>query len=90
MAAGAYAEIVDRPTGIKIGQRMTLRPYVSLSVSWDSNVAGTHSNSRNDGDVLWTVNPGLSLDYRADTWSLLLTGYYNYHAYMKHENSNTL
>lgn len=89
MAAGAYAEIVDRPTGIKIGQRMTLRPYVSLSVSWDSNVAGTHSNSRNDGDVLWTVNPGLSLDYRADTWSLLLTGYYNYHAYMKHENSNT-
>ena len=87
MAVGATAEVLDRPAGIKIGQRMTLRPYVSLSVSWDSNVAGAHGGGGDKGDVLWTVNPGLSLDYRADTWSLLLTGYYNYHAYTKSEYS---
>ena len=37
MAAVASADVLDRPTGIKIGQRMTLRPYVSMSVSYDSS-----------------------------------------------------
>ena len=86
LAIGASAEVLDRPTGIKIGQRMTLRPYVSLSISWDSNVSGSHGNAGNRGDVLWTVNPGFSLDYKADMWSLLLNGYYNYHSYTKSEN----
>ena len=88
VSAWASAEVLDRPSGIKIGQRMTLRPYVAASVSWDSNVGGSHGGSSNQGDVLWTVNPGLSLDYRADTWSLLLTGYYNYYAYAKKENTD--
>ena len=34
----ASADMVDRPTGFKIGERMTLRPYVSLSYTYDSNV----------------------------------------------------
>ena len=34
----ASADVVDRPTGFKIGERMTLRPYVSLSYTYDSNV----------------------------------------------------
>lgn len=79
-AASASADVLDRPTGIKIGQRMTLRPYVSLSVAWDSNVDGSSNAGRNDGDVLWTVNPGLNLDYKAENWALLLNVYYNYHA----------
>ena len=29
-ASVLYAEVQDRPGGIKIGQRMTLRPYVAL------------------------------------------------------------
>ena len=29
-AFAATAEVMDRPQGIKIGQRMTLRPYVSI------------------------------------------------------------
>jgi hypothetical protein len=33
------AETMDRPGGFKIGQRMTLRPYVGLSYTLDSNVA---------------------------------------------------
>ena len=87
-AASASADVLDRPTGIKIGQRMTLRPYVSLSVAWDSNVDGSSNAGRNDGDVLWTVNPGLNLDYKAENWALLLNVYYNYHAYTKSDNVN--
>ena len=88
LVAGASAEVLDRPTGIKIGQRMTLRPYVALSVGYDSNVSASSNAGRNDGDVLWTVNPGLDLDYKAENWSLLLNVYYNYHAYTKSENAS--
>ena len=86
LAAVASADVVDRPTGIKIGQRMTLRPYVSLSVSYDSNVNGSQNSSGSKGDVLWNVNPGLGINYKAENWALLLNLYYQYHAYMKKEN----
>ncbi len=85
-AAVVSAETLDRPTGIKIGQRMTLRPYVSASATFDSNVGGRHSGS--NSDVMWTISPVLALDYRADNWSVLLDGFYNYHAYCKGENVN--
>ena len=86
LAAVASADVVDRPTGIKIGQRMTLRPYVSLSVSYDSNVHGSQSSAGSKGDVLWNINPGLGINYKAENWALLLNLYYRYHAYMKKEN----
>ena len=87
MTAVVSAEVLDRPTGIKIGQRMTLRPYVSISASYDSNVNGSQSSSGSKSDIIWNVNPGLGIDYRAEQWSLLLNLYYRYHAYTKSENS---
>ena len=45
----AFAEVLDRPTGIKIGERMTLRPYVSLSLTYDSNVRAR------SGDIIQDV-----------------------------------
>lgn len=86
LTLSATAEIMERPGGIKIGQRMTLRPYVSFSASYDSNVNSSHDGS-NDGDMMWTISPRLGLTYNAENWSLLLDGYYNYHAYTKSENS---
>lgn len=88
LASVASADVVDRPTGIKIGQRMTLRPYVSLSVAYDSNVHGRQSSGGSKGDVLWSVNPGLGIDYKAENWALLLNLYYRYHAYTKSENAD--
>lgn len=81
--AGAYAEKMDRPVGIPIGERMTLKPYVAVSAAYDSNV-----DSRKNGkeDVVWTVNPGLGLDYKADTWKLAANVYYQYNAYTKHNS----
>ena len=88
MVAVACADVLDRPTGFKIGQRMTLRPYVSLSATYDSNVGGAQSSSASKGDVLWSVNPGLGIDYRTENWSVLLNLYYRYYAYTKSENAN--
>lgn len=88
MAAVASAEVLDRPTGIKIGQRMTLRPYVSMSITYDSNVAGSYGGAANKSDFLWSINPGLGIDYKAENWSLLLNLYYQYNSYTKKEYVN--
>ena len=85
-AAVVGAEVLDRPSGIKIGERMTLRPSVSLSASYDTNVGSRHSNQ--DEDIIWTVNPNLGLDYRAERWSLDLNVHYNYHNYSKSSDND--
>jgi len=77
--------VLDRPEGIKIGQRMTLRPYVSFSITYDSNVRSSYDGK--EGDGLWTVSPGLGLSYNAESWALLLSAYYNYRQYFKSKNS---
>ena len=86
LCLSAGAEVLDRPSGIKIGERLTLRPYVSMSLTYDSNVNGSSSSVDSDGgDFLWTISPSLFLHYNAETWSLILSGFYNYHHYFKNE-----
>ena len=90
--SAASAEVLDRPSGIKIGERMTLRPYVSMSITYDSNVE-PNNMSRTAGkkdDFLWTVSPALWLHYNAETWSLILSGFYNFRQYFdsSHQNYN--
>ena len=77
----ASADVVDRPTGFKIGERMTLRPYVSLSYTYDSNVdSAKHAK---DGST-WVVNPGLGAEYKGDNWELAGRAWYMYHAYNRY------
>ena len=76
----ALAELMDRPSGIKIGQRMTLKPYVGVSATYTSNADGGRDGNEN---VYWTVNPGLRLEYKATNWSLDAGAEYSYHAYSK-------
>lgn len=83
--AVSLAETMDRPAGIKIGERMTLKPYVAFSAAYDSNV---EARKKGREDVVWTVNPGLGLEYKAETWYLLASAYYNYHGYTKKHTSN--
>ena len=88
----ANAEVLDRPSGIKIGERLTLRPFVSISLTYDSNVEA-NSSGRNAGkkdDFLWTISPSLWLHYNAETWSVILSGFYNYRQYFdsSHQNYN--
>lgn len=87
IAAVAGADVMERPVGIRIGQRMCLKPYISFSAIYDSNV-----DNRKDGDddVIWHVNPGLSLEYKAENWMLVANAYYQYNAYSKdHANSSS-
>ena len=79
----ANAEVLDRPSGIKIGERLTLRPFVSLSLTYDSNVSANSSgkNAGKKDDFLWTISPSLWLHYNAETWSVILSGFYNYRQY---------
>lgn len=75
-----FAEYMDRPSGIKFGQRLTLKPYVSTAVTYDSNVEGRSNGAE---DVLWTVNPGFGLEYNSEQWSVVLNGYYQFMAHSK-------
>ena len=84
-AVSASAEMMDRPVGIRIGQRMTLKPYLSLSASYNSNVAGNADGSE---DVIWTVNPGLTLEYLGEQLKLTGNVWYQYNAYSKESNSS--
>ncbi len=84
-SAAALAGAMDRPVGIKIGERMTLKPYLSVSASYDSNVDGRKDGSE---DVIWVVNPGLTLDYRSEQWTATANVFYQYNAYSKHATSS--
>ena len=80
----AEAEVLDRQSGFKIGERLTLRPYVALSLTYDSNVDANRSRQGQDGskdDFLWTISPSLWLHYNGENWSTILSGFYNYRQY---------
>ena len=83
-AFAATAEVLDRPTGFKIGERMTLRPYVNAAATYDSNVGGRNTDTQND--MMWSIGPGFSLDYKQENWSLNLNGFYAYHSYTESKN----
>lgn len=84
-AFAVQAEVLDRPAGFKVGQRMTIRPYVSLYYTWDSNV----SSSPDQGSFSsFNINPGFAFDYKAENWNIAGGAFYQYHAYT--ENSDNL
>lgn len=86
LATAAFAEVMDRPGGIKIGSRMTLRPYVSLSYTYDTNTKSSESNATKSGS--WNISPAAELSYDHENWGLDANVFYSYHAYEK-KNSST-
>lgn len=79
-AIAAFAEdgFLDRPAGIQYGH-LTLRPYVSLSYTFDSNPDSSRSGDNNAS--YWTVNPGVDFDYKGENWKIYGLAYYQYHAF---------
>lgn len=63
-------------SGIKIGDRLTLHPYVSFRYTYDSNVDSGKENSHSSS---WSINPGLTLDFNNEGKSIKINGavYYN-------------
>ncbi len=82
----ANAEVMDRPTGFKIGERMTIRPYVSLFYTFDSNVdSRPHSDKRNGSS--FNINPGFSAIYKGDNWSLTAGARYQHHFHSRNRSN---
>lgn len=78
LASFAEGDMMDRPRGFKIGERMTLKPYVTLGFTYDSNHDQQHKDK---ATTSWVVNPALDLEYKADNWNLDLNVFYGYRAY---------
>lgn len=72
----------DRPQGIKIGQRLTLRPYVSFDLTYDSN---GDQQSDAESETSWFINPHLDMNYRSEHFNGDVGLFYGYRAY----NGNT-
>jgi len=83
-ALSVSADMMDRPGGIRIGQRFLLRPYVSLSYTYDSNHDQQNSSK---STTSWTVDPAIDLSYKADTWNLDMNLFYGYRAYNEYARS---
>ena len=80
-ALTASADFVDRPRGMKIGERLTLRPYVSLSYTYDSNI----DSSKHSKDAsIFVVNPGVGAVYLDDNWEVTGRAWYRYHGYSRY------
>ncbi|MBR4259142.1 MAG: outer membrane beta-barrel protein [Kiritimatiellae bacterium] len=82
-AITASADFVDRPKGFRIGKRLTLRPYVSLSYTYDSNI---DSAKKSKDASIFVVNPGLGAEYIDENWEVLGRAWYSYHGYSRYKS----
>ena len=59
----------SRPTGFRFfNQHLTIKPYVSLSYTYDSNV---DSDSSNEDDSVFAVNPAVDFQWHGAKWMLV-------------------
>lgn len=86
-AAFADAEIRDREPGIKIGERLTLRPYVCMSYTFDSNPDSMRDEGGEEASY-WTINPGFDFDFAGENWKVTGLAYYQYHAFSSGRESS--
>ena len=83
VALAGVSDEMDGPSGIQCGTRLTLKPYVALSYTYDSNVDSTkHSKAGSQ----WIVNPGLDARYLGGNWDIEGSVWYQYHAYNRYVN----
>ena len=72
--------MADKPRGIRPfdSQRLTIKPYVALSYTYDSNIDTSHHAA---DDSIFCVNPGADFTWQGDRWELAGTLWYRYNAY---------
>ena len=69
----------NKPQGFRFfNNRLTIKPYVSLSYTYDSNIDTTH---KADADSIFLVSPGADFTWRGDRWELAGSLWYRYNAY---------
>lgn len=62
-------QTVSRPTGFRFfNQHLTIKPYVALSYTYDSNIDATSSRSH---DSVFAVNPAVDFEWHGAKWELV-------------------
>ena len=74
----------DKPLGFRFfDQHLTIKPYVALSYTYDSNVDTTRHA---DGDGVFCLQPGADFEWKGDRWALVGSLWYRRNAYCKYSN----
>ena len=81
-AGGSEAE---KPMGFRFfNNHLTIKPYLTLSYTFDSNIDTTH---KADSDSIFLVSPGADFSWRGERWELAGNLYYNYNAYCEYNGT---
>ncbi len=84
-ALAAGGSEADKPQGFRFfNQHLTVKPYVAVSYTYDSNFDTTHGGG---GDSVFCLNPGADFTWLADRWSLAGNVWYRWNSYA-HNNGN--
>lgn len=80
----AGESVADKPQGFRFfNQHLTIKPYVALSYTYDSNIDTTRSE---EGDSIFCVQPGADFEWKGERWALVGSLWYRRNAYCKYSN----
>ena len=79
-AVGAQASL---PTGLRFGEHLTIKPYLNVAYTYDSNLDTTHHG---ESDSIFTVTPGANAEWKGDRWSISGNAWYRYKNYDKNSS----
>ncbi len=80
----AGESVADKPQGFRFfNQHLTIKPYVALSYTYDSNVDTTrHAES----DSIFCIQPGADFEWKGERWALVGSLWYRRNAYCEYSN----
>ncbi len=74
----------SKPQGFHFfDNHLTVKPYVALSYTYDSNVDTAH---KADYDSIFSVNPGANFTWKGERWNLVGTLWYRYNSYTRYSS----
>lgn len=74
----------SRPTGFRFfNNHLTIKPYVSLTYTYDSNVDTTHHSV---DDSIFAVMPGADFEWRGERWALTGSLWYRYRYFCEYNH----
>ncbi len=81
LAGLAQITFAEEETGFR-HNNLSISPYVNLEYTYDSNV--NYSQGNEADDHIFSVNPGVDLNYKGNDWGVNANAWYNHDYY--HEN----
>ena len=80
----AGESVADKPQGFRFfNQHLTIKPYVSLSYTYDSNV---DTSRHAEGDSIFCIQPGADFEWKGERWALVGSLWYRRNAYCEYAN----